>query len=62
MIRVSKVWKAVVGGVAAGAAAAGTAVQDGQLTTAEIVTIVLAAVGGLGIVWRVPNRETKDPS
>lgn len=57
MIRVSKVWKAVVGGAVAGCAAAGTAVQDGQLTTAEIVTIVIAAVGGLGIVWRVPNKD-----
>ncbi|MCI3277543.1 hypothetical protein [Streptomyces cylindrosporus] len=59
-MKVSRMWKAIVGGAAAATAAAGTAVQDGALTTAEVVTIVLAAVGGLGIVWKVPNRGTKD--
>ena len=56
-MKVSKMWKAVVSGAAAGVAAAATAVQDGQVTAAEGVTIVLAVLGALGITWRVPNRQ-----
>ncbi|REE62113.1 hypothetical protein BX257_4726 [Streptomyces sp. 3212.3] len=59
-MRISRVWKAVVAGVTAGAAAAGTAVQDGQLTLAEGITIVLALAGGYGVTWRVPNRQPAD--
>lgn len=50
-------WKAVVAGVAAGAAAAATAVQDGTVTAAEGVTIALAVLGALGVTWTVPNRK-----
>lgn len=57
-MKISKMWKAVVSGVAAGAAAAATAVQDGTVTTAEDITIVLAVLGALGITWAVPNRQT----
>lgn len=59
-MRIPSTAKAVVSGVAAGATAAVTAVQDGQLTTGEGVTIVLAILGAFGITWWVPNRETKD--
>lgn len=61
-MRISTVWKAAVGGAAAGTAAAATAVQDGRVTAAEWVTIVVAILGAYGITWRVPNREPKDPS
>ncbi|MFF9310067.1 hypothetical protein ACF1BS_04065 [Streptomyces sp. NPDC014748] len=57
-MRISKAWKAVVGGAAAGAAAAATAVQDGQITLAEVITIVLAVLGAGGATWAVPNRRT----
>lgn len=60
-MKISRVWKAVVSGAAAGTAAAATAVQDGQVTIAEAVTIVLAIVGAYGVTWRVPNRPA-DPS
>jgi hypothetical protein len=56
-MKISKMWKAVVGGVAAGAAAAATAVQDGTVTTAEGVTIVLAVLGAYGVTWAVPNKQ-----
>ncbi|MFB7595773.1 hypothetical protein [Streptomyces sp. NPDC056160] len=59
-MKVSKMWKAVVAGAAAGTAAAATALQDGQLTAAEGVTILLAVLGGFGFTWAVPNREPKD--
>lgn len=57
-MKISKMWKAVVAGVAAGAAAAATAVQDGQVTAAEGITIALAVFGSLGVTWAVPNRQT----
>ncbi|WP_030173268.1 hypothetical protein [Streptomyces sp. NRRL S-813] len=55
-MRISKMWKAVVGGLAAGAAAAATAVQDGTVTTAEGITIALAVLGAYGVTWAVPNK------
>lgn len=60
MLKISKMWKAIVSGAAAGCAAAATAVQDGQVTAAEVVTIVLAVLGALGITWAVPNRQPQD--
>lgn len=61
-MKISKVWKAVVAGAAAGTAAAATAVQDGKVTAAEAVTIVLAVLGAYGVTWRVPNRPTPSGS
>jgi hypothetical protein len=52
--------KSVVAGVAAGATAAVTAVQDQVLTTGETVTIVLAVLGAWGITYAVPNRPKDD--
>jgi hypothetical protein len=56
-MRISSVWKAVVSGVAAGATATATAVQDGRVTPGEVVTIVVAVLGAYGITWAVPNRK-----
>ncbi|MFG3154217.1 hypothetical protein ACGF7W_19485 [Streptomyces sp. NPDC048219] len=56
-MRISSIAKSIVAGVAAGATAAVTAVQDNQLTTGEGVTIVLAVLGAWGITWAVPNRS-----
>lgn len=61
-MKISKTWKAVVSGAAAGAAAAATAVQDGKVTTAEAVTIVIAVLGAYGVTWTVPNRKSTPPS
>lgn len=58
-MRISSIAKSVVSGLAAGATAAVTGVQDGTLTTGEGVTIVLAILGAWGITWVVPNREPK---
>jgi hypothetical protein len=60
-MKISKMWKAIVAGAAAGAAAAGTAVQDGTVTTAEAVTIVIAVLGAYGVTWTVPNRQSASP-
>ncbi|WND33937.1 hypothetical protein RI578_06365 [Streptomyces sp. BB1-1-1] len=61
-MRISRYWKSVVAGAAAGTAALGTAVQDGTLTTGDGVAVVLAVLGTLGITWAVPNREPKGQS
>ena len=58
-MKISKTWKAVVSGAAAGAAAAATAVQDGTVTTAEAVTIAIAILGAYGVTWRVPNKQVQ---
>jgi hypothetical protein len=55
-MRISSIAKSIVAGLAAGATAAVTAVQDGTVTTGEGVTIVLAILGAWGITWAVPNR------
>lgn len=52
--------KSLVAGIAAGATAAVTAVQDQVLTTGETVTIVLAVLGAWGITYAVPNRPSRD--
>jgi hypothetical protein len=57
-LKISTMWKAVVGALAAGIAAAATAVQDGTVTAGEGVTIALAVLGALGITWAVPNKTT----
>jgi hypothetical protein len=61
-MKISKMWKAVVGGLAAGAAAAATAVQDGTVTAAEGVTIALAVLGAYGVTWAVPNKTSSTSS
>jgi hypothetical protein len=55
-MRISSIAKSIVAGLAAGATAAVTAVQDGVLTTGEGVTIVLAILGAWGITYAVPNK------
>ncbi|MDH6435620.1 hypothetical protein M2158_004097 [Streptomyces sp. SAI-144] len=56
-MKISGIAKSIVSGVAAGATAAVTAVQDGALTTGEGVTIVLAVLGAWGITYAVPNKQ-----
>lgn len=56
-MKISSIAKSIVAGLAAGATAAVTAVQDGALSTGEGVTIVLAILGAWGITYAVPNRK-----
>jgi hypothetical protein len=55
-MKIGSIAKAIVSGLAAGTAAAVTAVQDNVLTTGEGVTIALAVLGAWGITYAVPNR------
>jgi hypothetical protein len=56
-MKVSKYAKAIVAGVAAGAAALGTALADNQITTQEALTAVAAVLAALGLTWAVPNKK-----
>jgi hypothetical protein len=56
-MRIASFAKSLIAGVAAGSAAAATAVQDSVLTTGEGVTIALAVLGAWGITYAVPNRQ-----
>lgn len=51
--------KAIIGGLTAGAAAYGVAVQDGQVTGAEWATIAIAAIVAGVSVWATPNAAPK---
>ncbi|WP_460071061.1 hypothetical protein [Streptomyces sp. YKOK-I1] len=56
-MKVSKYWKAIVAGLAAGAASLGTALADNTITTQEGLTAVASVLGALGLTWVVPNRK-----
>ncbi|MFW3473674.1 hypothetical protein ACN24M_20625 [Streptomyces microflavus] len=58
-MKISAMAKSLLAGIAAGATAAVTAVQDQVLTTGEGVTIALAVLGAWGIVYAVPNRPAQ---
>lgn len=57
-MKIAPIAKSIVAGIAAGAAAAATALQDGTLTSGEGVAITLAVLGAWGITWAVPNKQT----
>ncbi len=50
--------KAIVGAAVAGLTALGTALADNQVTPVEWVTVAIATLGALGLVYAVPNRPT----
>ncbi|MFJ6561851.1 hypothetical protein ACIQMV_18720 [Streptomyces sp. NPDC091412] len=56
-MKISSIAKSIVAGLAAGATAAVTAVQDGQVTATESITIALAVLGAWGITYAVPNKQ-----
>lgn len=55
----SKYAKAVVGAIIAGLGPLYLALDDGRLTSQEIVTVVAAFLTALGVVWGVPNVDSK---
>ncbi|WP_411090781.1 hypothetical protein [Streptomyces sp. 049-1] len=59
-MKISRYWKSVAAGIAAGAGSLTTALQDDRLTAGEGITAVLVVLGALGITYWVPNREPKD--
>jgi hypothetical protein len=59
-MKIAPIAKSLVAGLAAGAAAAVTALQDNVLSTGEGVTIALAVLGAWGITYAVPNRQAAE--
>jgi hypothetical protein len=59
-MRIARMAKSLIAGIAAGSAAAVTAAQDSVVTSGETVTIVLAVLGAWGITYAVPNRQGPD--
>lgn len=52
-----KYLKAIYGAVASGLGALSVAYADGAITGQEWVTIAIATLGALGVIWGVPNKE-----
>ncbi|MFF1321428.1 hypothetical protein ACFVZZ_18680 [Streptomyces chartreusis] len=55
-MKVSKMWKAVVAAVVAGAGTLSTALTDDTVTAAEGWAAGLAVLAALGFTWAVPNK------
>jgi hypothetical protein len=55
-MKVSKMWKAVVAAVAAGAGSLSVAVTDDTVTAAEGWAALCAVLAALGFTWAVPNK------
>lgn len=55
--KVARVSKAVAGAITGGAAAFAVAIQDGQVTGPEWITISLAVLAGAGIVFGAPANK-----
>lgn len=57
MVNVSPFAKALAAAVAAGAATLVAVMQDGGLDAGNVVTVVLAVLGALGVTYAVPNAQ-----
>ena len=51
--------KAIAGAVTAGLTAAATALTDGSVDPVESITIAIAVITALGVVWAVPNTPAE---
>ena len=51
--------KAIAGAITAGLTAAATALTDGSVDPVESITIAIAVITALGVVWAVPNGPAK---
>jgi len=56
-MKISAMAKSLVAGLAAGATAAVTAIQDGVLDPTDGVTIAIAVLAAWGLVYAVPNKN-----
>ncbi|AVH58972.1 MULTISPECIES: hypothetical protein [Streptomyces] len=61
-MKISKMWKAVVAAVVAGASTLSTALADDTITAAEGWAAGLAILAALGFTWAVPNRQSSSGS
>ncbi|MFF1685921.1 hypothetical protein [Streptomyces sp. NPDC058254] len=61
-MKISKMWKAVVAAIVAGAGTLSTALADDTVTAAEGWAAGLAVLAALGFTWAVPNRQPEPPT
>lgn len=54
--------KAGTAGLVAGAAAFGTGIADGTMTPSDWILVILAVIGGTGLIAVVPNAASSDPT
>ncbi|AQZ71120.1 hypothetical protein BKM31_44835 [[Actinomadura] parvosata subsp. kistnae] len=59
-MKVGSAAKSIVAGLSAGTAALVTAMGDNVIVTGEWVTIGLAVLTALGVVYAVPNAERSE--
>lgn len=57
MLVLGKAAKALVAAAAAAAGTLAVATQDGSLSPGDVVTVVLAVLGALGVTYAVPNKQ-----
>lgn len=57
-MRITKYAKAITAGAVAAGGTIATAAADSVITSGEIWLIAGAFLGGLGLTWAVPNRQT----
>lgn len=55
-MKVNRYMKAIVGCLVAAGGAMVQAMADDVITTSEWVTIALAGLAALGVIWAVPNK------
>ena len=51
--------KAIAGALTAGLTAAATALTDGSVDPVESITIAIAVITALGVIWAVPNEPAE---
>jgi hypothetical protein len=56
LVKLSSMAKALVAAAAAATGTLLTATADGSLSTGDVVTVVLAVLGALGVTYVVPNK------
>lgn len=56
MSAIAGYWKAIVAAVSSGLGAAGVALTDGHITSAEAIAIAIAVLAPGGVTWAVPNK------
>lgn len=59
-MRLAPYAKAIVAALTAGLGAMAAAVQDDAISSQEWITIVIAALGALGVTWAVPNKTPQN--
>lgn len=61
-VKVQDYLKAIFGAVGGGLGAIQVANSDGHITNNEWITVAIVVLGLLGVIWGVPNTNSKGTS